>query len=1180
MSTVATLDTVLRLNSTAFRQGMVQAAAQANQSLGSIQQQASETAKVLTSLKRAADTFGSFYLVKEGIGSLIEAQVQLQAIQFTLQAATGSSAAATQAFGFVRKEADQLGLVLPTAAAGFASLSASATAAGVSMKDQQELFDAYAKSSTALHLSTDQSTRALLALEQMFSKGKIQAQELRLQLGQAIPGAAQRFQNAVLEMTKGTQLAGLSFEQLLEQGKLTTSQFLPALVTALKASGNGFEEASEGLNANLNRVQTAWFNLKTELSGGLFSDAVSVSAKVLAANLSSVANAAALVAGAGISRILSGAIGKGLGSATTFNQMNISGPKMAAAAEAAYSDTLVERTAAQARASEAAALANVVYRDAAAAAAAQAKQVQFQALAQQEAAAAELRRIETVIALNDALATGNTITVQRAKLNDQLAAQQAALVASTDRLAIAQAEYDAAITTGNRLQAEQGALAVKSAAAQTAETAALAAQAAAQRELAAATSLTVTAGKALKGVGNFALGLVGGPVGAAIAGIAAIGYAFYASKKASEEYRKETEGQVQSLKQLADQAEASADSIGKLGARQNTTQNLTQVVIGGEAITKSQTQLADLNAEAQRLQKNVDLLNNQANSGAAIGFNQRKLDDVNDRIQKLSAALGTAQKAQDDLTGKMSLFAPTLDGVRAAIDRFNSGAKLGDILGGFTDAFQAKVKDLDEAQAQIETGISGLISQGASWAKAAAKDGKSAVQQANVDFDEIVKNIRKTAPTIAAANAQIAEARKAVASGFAGAKAKDDADAAKKAASEAESNAKRIAAAYQSAVKSIQDRITADKESLAVGPQVTAAERDRAKLLQDITSGVLKVTPAQRAYLLSLADTDVELQKNIALEKQRQQGLATTLALVDKLSAGLQDQLDQNAIDQIGVQHGEEVTKRLQGELEIRQRFQKEFDDLNKQANKPENVGTSNGIGGVDYNRQLAIITGFRDESEKVYIQGLDDLKKYQMDASNGVTSAIEDFMTTQQNAAAQSKQFTSDLISSGSGAFAGFISGAQGAKDAFGSAIDSMRAKAAQFVSDKIFQALIDTFSKSGTNNTTPGSTQGGWGSLVGNIANAFGFGGARATGGSVNPGNFYRVNENGPELYEENGKTWLMAGQNQGNVVPLQNNRTTNSRVTNISVQVAPNTTRRTATQVAQETDRRLRTATQRNN
>jgi len=82
---------------------------------------------------------------------------------------------------------------LAPSAEAFARLSASASAMGVTLAQQEQLFDSFAKASTVLHLSADDSQRALLALEQMFSKGKIQAQELRLQLGQAIPGAAERF---------------------------------------------------------------------------------------------------------------------------------------------------------------------------------------------------------------------------------------------------------------------------------------------------------------------------------------------------------------------------------------------------------------------------------------------------------------------------------------------------------------------------------------------------------------------------------------------------------------------------------------------------------------------------------------------------------------------------------------------------------------------------------------------------------------------------------------------------------------------------------------------------------------------------------------------------------------------------------------------------------------------------
>ncbi len=149
-----------------------------------------------------------------------------------------------------------------------------------------------------LHLSTAQSQSALLALEQMFSKGTIQAQELRLQLGHAIPGVMPRFEAAVMQMMQGTKNGTKTFDELLDKGALITKDMLPALTKALAESGTGWEEASQGLNANLNRLSTAWFKLKADLSTGLFSEAATAVAGTLATNLMSIASAATAVGAA------------------------------------------------------------------------------------------------------------------------------------------------------------------------------------------------------------------------------------------------------------------------------------------------------------------------------------------------------------------------------------------------------------------------------------------------------------------------------------------------------------------------------------------------------------------------------------------------------------------------------------------------------------------------------------------------------------------------------------------------------------------------------------------------------------------------------------------------------------------------------------------------------------------
>lgn len=53
----------------------------------------------------------------------------------------------------------------------------------------RDIFDAVGIAATVMNLSAEQSEGAFLALSQMASKGKVQAEELRGQLGERIPGA-------------------------------------------------------------------------------------------------------------------------------------------------------------------------------------------------------------------------------------------------------------------------------------------------------------------------------------------------------------------------------------------------------------------------------------------------------------------------------------------------------------------------------------------------------------------------------------------------------------------------------------------------------------------------------------------------------------------------------------------------------------------------------------------------------------------------------------------------------------------------------------------------------------------------------------------------------------------------------------------------------------------------------
>lgn len=100
-----------------------------------------------------------------------------------------------------------------------------------------------------------------------------------------------------------------------------------------------------------------------------------------------------------------------------------------------------------------------------------------------------------------------------------------------------------------------------------------------------------------------------------------------------------------------------------------------------------------------------------------------------------------------------------------------------------------------------------------------------------------------------------------------------------------------------------------------------------------------------------------------------------------------------------------------------------------------------------------------------------------------------------------------------------GFINGTMSAKDAFQSFADGVVADITRMVSQEISTSLFK--------GLLGGS--GGVGSLISGL-----FGGGKAVGGDVSPGKFYEVNEQGPELFQRQGKTYLMTGGRGGRIVP----------------------------------------------
>lgn len=135
-----------------------------------------------------------------------------------------------------------------------------AAAQGTSLRSEEiiDLFETVASASTKLNLGVEQQAGIFKALEQMMSKGTIQAEELRGQLGDRLPGA---FQIAARAMGKTTAELGV----MMKNGQLLADDFLPKFAAELRKTFNIDGSPIDNFASRINNLQTAWFQLRVEL---------------------------------------------------------------------------------------------------------------------------------------------------------------------------------------------------------------------------------------------------------------------------------------------------------------------------------------------------------------------------------------------------------------------------------------------------------------------------------------------------------------------------------------------------------------------------------------------------------------------------------------------------------------------------------------------------------------------------------------------------------------------------------------------------------------------------------------------------------------------------------------------------------------------------------------------------
>lgn len=166
-----------------------------------------------------------------------------------LKNVSGSTAQFADNLRYTTQLAQKYGVYVNDITSNYAKFTAAASIAGMAIADQRKLFESLSRAAAGFGMSADDTNGMFLAVTQMMGKGKIQAEELRGQLGERLPIAMQAMAKAA-----GTTVAGL--DSIMKKGKLLSAEVLPAFADALNEMLPNVD--TDNIETSLNRLKNAF----------------------------------------------------------------------------------------------------------------------------------------------------------------------------------------------------------------------------------------------------------------------------------------------------------------------------------------------------------------------------------------------------------------------------------------------------------------------------------------------------------------------------------------------------------------------------------------------------------------------------------------------------------------------------------------------------------------------------------------------------------------------------------------------------------------------------------------------------------------------------------------------------------------------------------------------------------
>jgi len=193
----------------------------------------------LKDLLSAFGIVGGLQMFAQISKDIFETTKEIQSMDMALKQVTGTQDLFNQSQMFLSRVSEAYGADLGKLTQQFTQFYVSAKDK-ISGNEIENIFESITKAGATMGLSTQQQERAFMALNQMMSKGTIQAEELRGQLGEALPGS-------LGIMAKAVGVTEKRLAEMMKAGQLLASDVLPKFARQL--------EITYGIE-NVNRIDT------------------------------------------------------------------------------------------------------------------------------------------------------------------------------------------------------------------------------------------------------------------------------------------------------------------------------------------------------------------------------------------------------------------------------------------------------------------------------------------------------------------------------------------------------------------------------------------------------------------------------------------------------------------------------------------------------------------------------------------------------------------------------------------------------------------------------------------------------------------------------------------------------------------------------------------------------------